>query len=133
MQIHVMCTRMQTEKVKVKKSGTLNSVITCMSRRARYVRATCTPCCRFNIFAHVQKHIAHLNMNVRRVKQGKQRERERGSEVRGRRWFVALMRWRVMKSEEVSAWQKRKWRATGCIKKSFTWCEKSFSEFGNNF
>ncbi len=78
-----MCTCMQTnKKVEVKKSGTLNGEATGLkdmdhwshkSRRAGgepQGPPLHMPCCRFNIFAHL-KRLAHLNMNVWKVKCGK--------------------------------------------------------------
>ena len=59
-----MCTCMQTKKkkkeVKVKKSGTLKLLVSLInmwiirSRESRRADQS-TPCCRFNIFAHIKK------------------------------------------------------------------------------
>ena len=133
-----MCTCMQTNKkkkeVKVKKSGTLKLLVSLInmwiirSRESRRADQS-TPCCRFNIFAHIKKkkkHIAHFkkNMIVWKVKVRQMNEGgKRGSTARG---GEMKLRWeRDVSDEKVSGRVTRKLFATGCIEKK----KRSFGQF----
>lgn len=98
----------------MKKSGTLKLLVSLInmwiirSRESRRADQS-TPCCRFNIFAHIKKkkHIAHLkNMIVWKVKVWQMNEGgERGSSARG---GEVKLWWERNVSEEVSGRAMRK-------------------------
>lgn len=129
----------------MKKSGTLKLLVSLInmwiirSRESRRADQS-TPCCRFNIFAHIKKkkHIAHLkNMIVWKVKVWQMNEGgERGSSARGgevKLWWERGMWARRFQDER---WES--YFATGCIEKkealdNFHLMWRRLSELVNTF
>lgn len=112
---HVCKLTKKKKKVKVKKSGTLKLLVSLInmwiirSRESRRADQS-TPCCRFNIFAHIKKKKTYSTFKKHDCMEGKSVADERGRRERKfseRRRSEALVRERNV-SEEVSGRAMRK-------------------------
>lgn len=96
------------KKIKVRKSGTLNSDSN-GEFNVRWLNGASVHCCRYNIFMHIINH--SCNQNIWKV------WRRKWVEKMG--VWVSAGRESDVKSWEVSLWGRRKWSGTSWIENKF--------------